>query len=68
MKLFSFKPDCFGPYSFFVMAQSKKAAMQAVNKYIKKEKLDEYDIEGWNTDDYIVTVLDENEVITNNNS
>lgn len=67
-KLYAFQPDGHGPYSFFVMASSLDAAKKAVENYIKEQSLSGYDSLGWDTDCYNITVMNEGEVITNDNS
>ena len=75
MKLYAWQPKGHGEYSFFVMAESKKEAIEEVEKYIEKElelNLNSkcglaYEIGGWGTDYYDLTVLDPLQVIINDN-
>jgi len=43
MKLFAFKPDAYGPQSYFVLAENEEAARQNVKEHYEKE---------WNTKDH----------------
>jgi hypothetical protein len=73
--LYAFQPDGHGQYSFFVAATSEKEARTCVDKYISEHKgknddhyLGDYEVDGWGTHYYELTVLDVGEVITNDNS
>lgn len=74
MKLYAFQPNGHGQYSFFVAAASEEEARNAVADHIAlhKGKVDGhhiggYEVEGWGTDYYVLTVLNPNEVISNCN-
>lgn len=76
MKLFAWQPQGAGSLSFFVMAEDEAAARAAVDAHIaeglKKQsiaegRLDPYDIDGWGTDYYGLTVVEPGVVVMNNN-
>jgi len=74
MKLYAFQPDGHGPSSFFVMAQSTEDAKEAIDRFINEIK---QDIDGrqhqlqlrsdWTTTEYMLTVCEQRDVITNDN-
>ena len=72
--LYAWQPKGHGEYSFFVAASSKAEAIKAIEKYIEEHMdkdddhyLDEYNIKGWGTDYYDLTILPIGEAITNSN-
>lgn len=72
MKLYAFQPTGHGQLSFFVMAESESEAIEYLNVHInKKYKFNngsyKYEAEGWGTDDYKLTIMDEGHVIENDN-
>ena len=74
VRLFAWQPKGHGEYSFFVAATSEDEARKAVNDYIALHKgkddghyLNDYEIGGWETDYYKLTVLNPGQVITNCN-
>ncbi len=69
MKLFAFQPNGFGQYSFFVMAETEREALRAVERYIKKtfDSTCNLPYAGFGTDVYKLTVLNRGEVIDNAN-
>jgi hypothetical protein len=71
MKLYAFKPDGYGQYSFFTIAKTEEEAIEAVNKHIdthyRKDGPLEYEAWDWGTDYYKMTVLEEGEVVENDN-
>lgn len=67
MKLYAFQPNNWGPFSFFVMADSQVEAVKAIFNYIKENKIKEDNYAGLLSDDYEVKVLDKGEVVTNAN-
>lgn len=76
MKLFAFKPNGHGPYSFFVMAENEEQAKKSVQDHINKfypSRTDgrnnpwRMETNGWGTDDYEMSVYEENEVAENCN-
>jgi hypothetical protein len=73
LKLFGFQPPGHGQYSFFVMAETKEAAVSYINKYIEDHLnkddghfLSDYYIQGW-PEDYDITEAAEGNVITHAN-
>jgi len=75
MKLYAWQPKGHGEYSFFVCAENEKEARAAVDRYIEEHKnkdddacLRDYEIGGWGTEYYTLTVLNPLQVITNDNS
>lgn len=68
MKLYAFQPNNWGPYSFFVMADSKDEAIKAIFKHIEDNKIYEDCYDGILSDEYYeVKVLEKGEVVINNN-
>ncbi|KKL67988.1 hypothetical protein LCGC14_2129490 [marine sediment metagenome] len=74
MKLYAWQPKGHGEYSFFVCAEDKEGAEEAVNKYIHDhlnkdddEYLFDYCIDGWGTDYYVLTEVEPMTVIINDN-
>ena len=77
MKLYAWQPRGHGELSWFVMADSEQAALDAINAemtrrkalpFIDDESIGEYECGGWGTDYYRLTVAGCGEVITNENS
>lgn len=75
MKLFAWKPQGHGEYSFFVCAKDEVSAIDAVDKYIKDHLgkddghyLTDYEVQGWKTDYYELTEVNAGVVVTNDNS
>lgn len=77
MKLYAWQPSGHGELSFFVIAESEDAARSAVQAHIenglkKKSFLDggisAYEVGGWGTDYYRLTVAEVDVVLTNNNT
>ena len=71
MKLYAYRPEGFGPYSFFVMAESEEDAIKSIEQYIKATGFDSYFADDFllkRSEEYELTVLDPGEVITNDNS
>lgn len=76
MKLYAWKPNGHGQISFFVMAESKEKAQEAVDAYIKKhldqddndEFLYDYHVDGWGDDSrYNLEVKEAGQVAINYN-
>ena len=81
MKLYAFKPNGHGEFSFFVMAENEQKAREAVDRYGEKTKLyqgedweegtrlnrDKHEMQGWGSDYYSVEKYDPGEVAVNNN-
>jgi hypothetical protein len=74
MKLYAWQPKGHGEYSFFVCAESEQEAKNAVDAHIKKhlnqqdnEYIGDYEIGGWGTDYYRLTVVRPLSVVTNSN-
>lgn len=69
MKLYAFQPDCCGPLSFFVMAESEADAIKSVESYIITRKLTPYDYDrGLMSGGYTLIAVDVGEVIANDNA
>lgn len=76
MKLYAFQPRGHGELSFFVCAASEDEARAAVEAEIARrkaispwtpEKIDGFDVHGWGTDYYTLTVCEPGKVISNDN-
>lgn len=71
MKLYAWKPNGYGEYSFFVCAGNEQQARTVVDAHIESLKDDEYFSDyvtsGWGTDYYELTVVEPLNVITNCN-
>ena len=71
LKLYAFRPDGHGEYSFYVMARSEEDARAAIEKWRTDNNLEKdcSEMEGYYEDDgyYEMVVLGEGEVITNDN-
>jgi hypothetical protein len=79
LRLYAFQPKGHGQASFFVMAANEEEAIAAIDKFIEEEKakasddefadvhLDDYDVDGWKTDYYKLTVLERGQVVENDN-
>jgi len=77
MKLYAFQPRGHGQLSFFVMAENEADALAAIDAEIAKHQKDRddydlmwwssFDISGWRTDYYKLTVADAGQVVTNDN-
>ena len=69
VKLYAWKPDGHGQYSFFVAATSEDEALLAVKKHMEEEDgIREYETRGFGTDYYNLTVLPIGVAISNPNS
>ncbi len=71
MKLYAFQPEGHGEASFFTIAKNEEEAKKAVNKhvednYLKNGKLDNR-ADGWGSNYYTLTVIEEGDVIENDN-
>ena len=64
MKLYAWRPDGHGQLSFFVMAESEQAARAAVEAAVERIRGDgrRYDVDGWGTDYYELSVYAAGEV------
>jgi hypothetical protein len=71
MKLYAFQPNGHGELSFFTIAKNEDEAKEAVNKYVKDNYLKDgklnYRADGWGSDYYTLTVIEEGNVIENDN-
>ena len=68
MKLFAFQPEGHGPCSYFVMAESEKAARAAVRQSIvRRLNASRGDLTHWDSGRHGCAALDPGEVITNDN-
>jgi len=71
MKLYAFQPNGHGQTSFFTIAKNEKEARKVVNKYVEdnylKSGLFNYSVNGWGSDYYTLTVIEEGGVIENDN-
>lgn len=65
MKLFVFRPDGHGEYTFIVMSESKEMAIEHINKFREKEKIKD---DGWETEYYQCEEYNENEVVSHDNA
>lgn len=66
MKLYTFRPQGHGQYTFSVIAESEDAARNAVSDHVNKNHF-EYEADGWNTDYYKMEVYDSGKVSENDN-
>jgi predicted small metal-binding protein len=70
-KLYAFKPSGHGEYSFFVVANSETEAIEAVTKHIEQNHTTNgtlnYEANGWGTDYYKMTVVEQGQVLENDN-
>lgn len=75
-KLYAWQPVGHGELSFFVVADSQEEAEGIVNAEMKRrmslewfddDYLSEYEITGWGTNYYTLTVAEKGTVITNSN-
>lgn len=71
MKLYAFQPNGHGEVSFFTIAKNEEEAKKVANKYVQDnyvidEKLD-YRVSRWGTDYYILTVIEEGDILENDN-
>ncbi len=56
--LYAWQPKGHGQYSFFVAAESEEEARKAVEKHMEEDEyIGSYEIDGWQTDYYELTVL-----------
>jgi len=81
MKIYAWQPRGHGQYSFFVMANGEEEARAAVEKEIADgraryddeadfsdgSQLSEYDVQGWGTEYYDMTVVEAGTVVLNGN-
>ena len=66
--LYAWQPQGHGEYSFYVAATSEKEAIKAVEKHMEEnEHIGDYEINGWGTDYYELTVLPIGAAISNEN-
>lgn len=66
-KLFCFQPRGHGEQSAFVIAENEEQARSMVREQAKAQCFDEYDIYGFDTDYYNVTVVEFGTVVFNDN-
>jgi hypothetical protein len=71
-RLYVFKPKGHGELSFFVIAETETQAREIIDlhikeNYTKKDGSLSYEVSGWGTDYYELTIAEQGQVITNNN-
>ena len=71
MKLYAFQPGGHGEASFFTIAENENEARECVDKYVQENYVNNgeltYMARGWGTDYYIMTVIEQGQVIENDN-
>lgn len=69
LQLYVWTAKTHGPFSLFVMAENEEQAREYVDKHLNEDNgLNDYYYEGWGTDDYVLTVYNQGQVVEHENS
>jgi len=67
MNLYAYQPTGHGQYSFFTIANSEKEAFEIIDQHVKNIGRDRFEVRGWGTDCYELTIGEPGRVVTNEN-